>query len=90
MPTSFSNPCLVRFSDPQAPYRGAWVFYSASHLGAYAACHELLDQGQPMRVIEQRDLQNLMDARRFSQHLILHGWSPQIINSEQGYRLIGA
>lgn len=79
----------MRFSDPQAPYRGAWVFYSASYLGSYAACHELLDQGKPMRVIEQRDLQNLVDARRFSKHLILHGWSPQVINSEQGYRLLG-
>ncbi len=90
MQTSFSNPCLVRFSDPQAPYRGAWSLYCANNQGAYAACHELLEQGLGTRVVEQRDLQNLMDARRFSQHLILHGWSPQIISYEQGYRLIGA
>lgn len=89
MPTSFGNPCLLRFSDPKADYRGIWVFYDANDLGAYSACHELLAHGEPMRVVEQRELQSLLEARRFSQHLILHGWSPQVIHSELGYRLIG-
>ena len=70
MPTSFSNPCLLRFSDPKADYRGIWVFYDANHLGAYSACHELQTQGEPMRVVEQRELQTLLEARRLSQDLI--------------------
>ena len=89
MPTPFSHPCLLRFSDPKADYRGTWVFYDANHLGAYSACHELQTQGEPLRVVEQRELQTLLEARRLSQHLILHGWSPQVIHSELGYRLIG-
>jgi len=89
VPTPFSHPCLLRFSDPKADYRGTWVFYDANHLGAYSACHELQTQGEPLRVVEQRELQTLLEARRLSQHLILHGWSPQVIHSELGYRLIG-
>ena len=42
MPTSFSNPCLLRFSDPKAEYRGIWVFFDANDLGAYSACHACL------------------------------------------------
>jgi len=89
VPTPFSHPCLLRFSDPKADYRGTWVFYDANHLGAYSACHALQTQGEPLRVVEQRELQTLLEARRLSQHLILHGWSPQVIHSELGYRLIG-
>ena len=70
MPTPFSHPCLLRFSDPKADYRGTWVFYDANHLGAYSACHELQTQGEPLRVVEQRELQTLLEARRLSQDLI--------------------
>ncbi|MEY4360483.1 MAG: hypothetical protein RLZZ631_1969, partial [Cyanobacteriota bacterium] len=26
----------------------------------------------------------------FSTHLILHGWSPEVIQAEQGYSVLGA
>ena len=70
MPTSFSNPCLLRFSDPKADYRGIWVFYDANHLGAYSACHELLAHGEPMRVVEQRELQSLLRGPSLEPDLI--------------------
>jgi hypothetical protein len=88
MGTSFSNPRLVSFNDHLAPYRGSWVIYAASSPGRFAACHEFQDPGQALRVLEQRQLNSTLEARRFSSHLILHGWSPDEIHQEQGYSLL--
>jgi hypothetical protein len=90
MSLSFSNPRLVRFHDRLAPYRGCWVIYAHSTTGRYSACHELQDQHQPLQVLEARDLESILEARRFSTHLILHGWSPEVIEGERGYRVLGA
>jgi hypothetical protein len=40
--------------------------------------------------LEARDLESILEARRFSTHLILHGWSPEVIEGERGYRVLGA
>lgn len=90
MSTSFSNPRLLSFRDQGAPYRGHWVIYATSHVGTYAACHELSEDSRELRVLEQRQLDSAAAAKRFSAHLILHGWTPELINAEQGYRLLGA
>ncbi|MBM5807472.1 MAG: hypothetical protein FJ056_07240 [Cyanobacteria bacterium M_surface_10_m2_179] len=90
MSMSFSNPRLVCFHDRLAPYRGSWVIYAQNQGGRYAACHELLEQEQPLRVLESRQLDSILEARRFTTHLILHGWSPEVIQPEQGYSVIGA
>ncbi|MBM5788721.1 MAG: hypothetical protein ACKOCA_04630 [Vulcanococcus sp.] len=90
MATAFSNPRLLSFSDHGAPYRGHWVIYAAGQADSYAACHELCEQGQSLQVVEQRQLPNALEARRFSTHLILHGWTPDEVHSDQGYSLLGA
>lgn len=90
MSVTFSNPRLVCFHDRLAPYRGHWVIYAQSQSGRYAACHELLEQQKPPRVLESRHLDSILEARRFSTHLILHGWSPEVIQAEQGYSVLGA
>jgi hypothetical protein len=87
---SYSNPRLVRFHDRHAPYRGLWVIYAQSTTGRYAACHELQDQHEPLRVLEARELDSILEARRFSTHLMLHGWSPEVIEGEWGYKVLGA
>ena len=90
MATAFSNPRLLRFSDHGAPYRGHWVIYAASQADGYAACHEVNEHGHAPQVVEQRQLPNALEARRFSTHLILHGWTPDEVLSDQGYSLLGA
>ena len=90
MTIPFSNPRLVSFCDRQAPYRGHWVIYAAAGPGGYAACHELSDRGEPLRVVEQRLLTSAIEARRFSIHLMLHGWTPEQVNGDQGYTLLGS
>lgn len=89
MSPSLSNPRLVCFHDHLAPYRGCWVIYAESSSGRYAACHEIDEQRQPRRVLEARTLDSILEARRFSNHLILHGWSPEVIEAERGYRVLG-
>jgi hypothetical protein len=90
MATAFSNPRLLSFSDHGAPYRGHWVIYASSQADGYAACHEMREQGHGLQVVEQRQLPNALEARRFSTHLILHGWTPDEVWSDQGYSLLGA
>ena len=90
MSLSFSNPRLVSFHDRLAPYRGCWVIYALITTGRHSACHELQDQHQALQVLEARDLGSILEARRFSTHLILHGWSPEVIEGERGYRVLGA
>ena len=90
MATAFSNPRLLSFSDHGAPYRGHWVIYASSQAECYAACHEMREQGHGLQVVEQRQLPNALEARRFSTHLILHGWTPDEVWSDQGYSLLGA
>ena len=90
MAIRFSHPRLVSFHDRLAPYRGHWVIYAQDQSGRYAACHELCEHQQPMRVLESRELDSILEARRFSTHLILHGWSPEVIQAEQGYSVLGA
>ena len=90
MATAFSNPRLLSFSDHGAPYRGHWVIYASSQTDGYAACHEMREQGHGLQVVEQRQLPNALEARRFSTHLILHGWTPDEVWSDQGYSLLGA
>jgi len=90
MTIPFSNPRLVSFCDRQAPYRGTWVIYAADGHGAFAACHELDDRGEPLRVLEERRLASTMEARRFTIHLMLHGWTPEQVNGDQGYALLGS
>jgi hypothetical protein len=90
MATTFSNPRLLSFSDHGAPYRGHWVIYASSQANVYAACHEVSEQGHSLHVVEQRQLSTALEARRFSTHLILHGWTPDEVHSDQGYTLLGA
>ncbi len=61
MSVALSNPCLVCFHDRLAPYRGRWVIYAHSQNGRYAACHELLKQQQPLRVLESRQLDSIQE-----------------------------
>lgn len=75
---------LVAFLDRGAPYRGRWLITADADGQAYAACHEL-----EARVIDQRQLHSVIEVRRFSSHLILHGWSPQEVEGQHGYRLLG-
>lgn len=89
MPVPFSHPRLVCFHDRLAPYRGHWVIYARNDSGRYAACHELAEQHQTVRVLESRELSSILEARRFSSHLILHGWSPEVIQQQQGYSVLG-
>ena len=42
-----------------------------------------------MRVVDQRPLESVIEARRFSSHLILHGWTPDVVEPDQGYRVLG-
>ena len=80
---------LVSFLDRGAPYRGRWRIYAAGSGGGYAACHELQEQTNAMKVVDQRQLGSVIEARRFSSHLILHGWTPDVVEPDQGYRLLG-
>jgi hypothetical protein len=66
------------------------VIYASSQAEGYAACHEMREQGHGLQVVEQRQLPNALEARRFSTHLILHGWTPDEVWSDQGYSLLGA
>jgi hypothetical protein len=90
MATAFSNPRLLSFSDHGAPYRGHWVIYASGQAEGYAACHEVSEHGHSLQVVEQRQLPNALEARRFSTHLILHGWTPDEVLSDHGYSLLGA
>lgn len=90
MAIRFTTSKLVCFQDRLAPYRGHWVIYAEEQTGRYAACHELKEELQPMRVVESRELESILEARRFSKHLILHGWSPEVIQAEVGYSVLGA
>lgn len=80
---------LVSFLDRGAPYRGRWLIYAAGSGGRYAACHELQERANAMRVVDQRQLDSVIEARRFSSHLILHGWTPDVVEPDQGYRVLG-
>lgn len=84
---------LVTFTDRGAPYRGSWVIQRSSiSSGTFLACHQLIEhhKDQGMRLIEERQLASESEARRFSSHLMLHGWSPVCIHAQQGYGLVGA
>ena len=80
---------LVSFLDRGAPYRGRWRIYAAGSGGEYAACHELQERANAMKVLDQRRLESVVEARRFSSHLILHGWTPDVVEPGQGYRVLG-
>ena len=80
---------LVSFLDRGAPYRGRWLIYAAGNGERYAACHELRERTNEMRVLDQRQLDSVIEARRFSSHLILHGWTPDVVHADHGYRVLG-
>ena len=80
---------LVSFLDRGAPYRGRWLIYASEIGGGYAACHELREQANQITVLDQRQLESVMEARRFSSHLILHGWTPDQVHADHGYRVLG-
>jgi hypothetical protein len=89
MPAIPSAAPLLAFLDRGAPYRGRWLIYADGSGSAYAACHELHERANQVRVLDQRRLESMIEARRFSSHLILHGWSPDVLEPDQGYRLLG-
>ena len=80
---------LVSFLDRGAPYRGRWLIYAAGNGASYAACHEVLEQPDQIRILDQRPLDSVIEARRFSGHLILHGWTPDLVQADHGYRVLG-
>ena len=80
---------VVSFLDRGAPYRGRWLIYASGNGGSYAACHELHEQRNQITVLDQRQLDSVIEARRFSSHLILHGWTPDVVEADQGYRVLG-
>jgi len=92
MTTDPSEARLVTFTDRGAPYRGSWVIQRSNISSAgFHACHQLVDQGQAKatHMIEERQFTSVAEARRFSTHLMLHGWSPVCIHTQQGYGLVG-
>ena len=97
LPTTPSTPVhpetspapLLSFLDRGAPYRGRWLIYTAADSGAYDACQEVGERSNLTRVVDQRRLNSMIEARRFTSHLILHGWSPDLVQVDHGYRLLG-
>lgn len=74
MHTVYSNPRLLAFQDDLAPYRGIWVVYSSTPSQGFIACHEVKDESQTPRLLEQISLQTLDEVRQFAAHLNVHGW----------------
>ena len=88
--TPYISPApLVSFLDRGAPYRGRWLIYAAGNGASYAACHEVHERPNQRRVVDQRQLDSVIEVRRFSSHLILHGWTPDVVEADQGYRVLG-
>ena len=66
---------LLVLKDKQVPSRGSWVVYPSFTEIGFTACHEIQNDRQEPRVMEEICLRTIIDVRTFCSNLIRHGWT---------------
>ncbi len=75
MPKKVGKPRLLVLNDKQAPSRGYWLIYPSLPEIGFTACHEIENEKQEPRAIEEIFLKTIIDVRTFYSNLIRHGWT---------------
>jgi hypothetical protein len=68
-------PRLLVLKNKQLPSRGSWVIYPSLPEIGFTACHEIQDERQEPKAIEEIFLKTIIDVRTFCSNLIRHGWT---------------
>jgi len=75
MPKKVGTPRLLVLNNKQAPSRGSWVIYPSMPEIGFTACHEIENETQEPRAIEEIGLKTYLETRSFCLDRIQNGWS---------------
>lgn len=78
MPKKVGTPRLLILKNKQAPSRDYWVIYPSMTEIGFTACHEIENETQEPRAIEEIFLKTIIDVRTFCSNLIKHGWTTNL------------
>ena len=75
MPKKVGTPRLLVLNNKQATSRGSWVIYPSMPEIGFTACHEIENETQEPRAIEEIFLKTDLETRSFCLDRIQNGWS---------------
>jgi len=75
MPKTVGAKCFLVLKDKQVQSRGSWVIYPSLTEIGFSACHEIQNEKQEPKIIEEIFLKTIIDVRTFYLNLIQHGWT---------------
>ena len=75
MPKKVGTPRLLILKNEQAPSRDYWVIYPSMTEIGFTACHEIENETQEPRAIEEIFLKTDLETRSFCLGRIQNGWS---------------
>jgi hypothetical protein len=75
MPKTVGAKRFLVLKDKQVQSSGSWVIYSSLTEIGFSACHEIPNDKQEPKIIEEILLKTVVDVRKFYLNLIQHGWT---------------
>ena len=78
MPKKVGTPRVLVLNHKQAPSRGSWVIYPSLPEIGFTACHEIENETQEPRAIEEIFMETIIDVRAFYSNLIKHRWTANL------------